>query len=376
MIRLIAWVVCIVTVILSMFAVANNMVILNSHITSIHNLVRKNTDASKEKFSPQFTKEKQGLKDVAFITMVKDEDDIIYQNLVWHFAVGFRKFVIFDNNSTDNTLLMIEKFIGETRDLATVFVINDPIEVHNQNKIITSGYRMAHEIWPEVKWFFPVDADEFWVFSQEPEMALAGIPDNVDVLSAIKLRYRPTDGYDYASDSNNFWHKLRYRDAGWSSFDEDSNKYNITPKVFLKYSKNFSLAMGNHYVVYNGPLSRKADENEGVEYHNDLYDVVYGSSDLYGIHLREYHMRSIEQTHKKFNNGLKAATMLGSPKKDSLRAGKHWIDYQNYLSSAGDPKAAAEMKFKKYGRPLNEGDVIDDPLAIDEAIKVYHKLLR
>lgn len=42
--------------------------------------------------------------------MVKDEEDVIFENLVWHFCVGFRKFIIVDNNSTDKTRILIEKF--------------------------------------------------------------------------------------------------------------------------------------------------------------------------------------------------------------------------------------------------------------------------
>jgi len=326
------------------------------------------------KFAAQFTEEKDGLKNTAYITMIKDEDDVIYENLVWHFAVGFRKFIIFDNGSIDSTIPLIKRFAQETKGLATVILVDDPIVEHNQNKIITSGYRMAHEIWPEVKWFFPVDADEFWVFSQKPAKALAMIPDKVDAVSVIRAKYYPSDDYDFMPKDDKFWHKLHYRDSRWAEFDADRNKYVIIPKMFLRYSDHFSICIGNHHVIYHGPLSVKADENSPILYYNIVDDVRYGAADLYGIHLREYHMRSPEQTHKKFTNGLRAASQLKETKKNSLRAGQHWLYYQHYLDKAKNAAEAAKAKFKTYYRSSEIDSVIDDPLPIDDAIKLYKKL--
>ncbi|MGI4775503.1 MAG: hypothetical protein ACRYE9_00995, partial [Janthinobacterium lividum] len=33
----------------------------------------------------------EGINNIALVMMTKDEEDIIYQNLVWHFSLGFRK---------------------------------------------------------------------------------------------------------------------------------------------------------------------------------------------------------------------------------------------------------------------------------------------
>jgi glycosyltransferase involved in cell wall biosynthesis len=197
-----------------------------------------------------------GIPNAVYISMVKDEEDIIYENLVWHFATGFRKFIIVDNNSTDQTPELIKRFAGETKNLATVIIIQDPIVVHNQHKIITAGYKAAHEIWPEVEWFFPVDADEFWIFSQDPKIALAKIPKNIDAVTAIRLRYYPSDDYATFPLEEKFWHKLHYRDSLWREFTPDRYQHFLVTKIFLRYSPNFSLASGNHFVIYKGLFSR------------------------------------------------------------------------------------------------------------------------
>jgi len=93
----------------------------------IKNAVKINLDYGDHisKKDVKFTKE--GIKNIALITMIKDEDDVIYDNLVWHFCIGFRKFVIIDNNSTDNTRLLVEKFKKQVASNANVVIIDDPI---------------------------------------------------------------------------------------------------------------------------------------------------------------------------------------------------------------------------------------------------------
>ena len=168
--------------------------------------------------------------------MVKDEDDIIYENLVWHFAVGFRKFVIVDNKSADKTLELIRKFAAETKNIATVIVMEDPIVEHNQYRIMTGSYHFAHELWPEAKWFFPVDADEFWVFSENQKSAINKIPNNIDAVSAVRNKYYPTLDYNDMPKTEKFWRKLHHRDNGWFEFDNDKCRYVSIPKIFLSLS--------------------------------------------------------------------------------------------------------------------------------------------
>ena len=54
--------------------------------------------------------------------MVKNEEDIIFENLVWHFATGFRKFIIVDNMSTDQTRNKIQEFSQLVKNHAQVLI--------------------------------------------------------------------------------------------------------------------------------------------------------------------------------------------------------------------------------------------------------------
>lgn len=367
----------ILSVIVITFSVIYLVITLNnnkySQTKTITDAMEARPERQNEIFTPQFTDAREGLRNISYISMVKDEDDIIYENLAWHFAVGFRKFILIDNNSSDKTKDLIQKFITETKELATVILVHDPITEHNQYKFITAAYRMSHEIWPEAEWIFPVDADEFWIFSKPPSETIASLPKWADAVNVVKTKYYPSEDYDTIKDER-FWHKLHYRNNKWSEIDEDQNqeKRIVVPKIFLRYSKYFSLSMGNHHVIYNGPFSIKSDEASRSMYENIIDDVRYASGDSYGIFIREFHMRSQKQTQKKFSNGLKAVELMPETNKVALRGGEHWHKYRNYLDQYSTPEEAAMAKFKNYYRYV---DIVDDKLPIDEALELYKKLI-
>ena len=343
-------------------------------VTIITQMSQQRFEVPSTRFTPYLVDDINGIPNAVYISMVKDEEDIIYENLVWHFATGFRKFIIFDNNSNDQTSLLIRKFAKETNGLTTVFIIDDPIVAYDQSKIMTIGYRMAHELWPEVEWFFPVDADEFWIFSQDPKIALDKIPKNIDAVAAIRLRYYPSEDYATFPLEEEFWHKLHYRDSLWREFTPDRYQHFMVPKIFLRYSSDFSLATGNHFVIYKGLFSIPADQEEQTLYHNPIIDVRYDAADKYGIFMREYHMRSIEQTKKKFTNALIAASKVEKNNKTALQPGTHWTNYKHYLAATDSPDEAAKLKFESYFQSVEEGKLIDDPLPIEQAFNIYEKL--
>ncbi|MDD5125424.1 hypothetical protein, partial [Methylovulum sp.] len=71
----------------------------------------------------------QVLENVAYISMIKDEEDIIFYNLLWHYELGLRKFFLIDNLSTDKTLQRIKLF-EKLFDDAEIFILHDPVIAH------------------------------------------------------------------------------------------------------------------------------------------------------------------------------------------------------------------------------------------------------
>jgi hypothetical protein len=90
---------------------------------------------------------------------VRDEEDILADNLRFHLAQGVDFFVITDNGSTDSTPVILERF----RDAGLVSVTREPGEdFHDRGREWVT--RMAQEAATEhgADWVVHGDADEFW----------------------------------------------------------------------------------------------------------------------------------------------------------------------------------------------------------------------
>lgn len=100
---------------------------------------------------------------IAIVTMVKDEEEYICEWLRFHMAVGVRKFIIYDNGSTDKTVeiirstvpseaLIIIPWAGRMIDVSTGSPINNQI-LAVANAILNYG--------PFFRWMTFIDVDEF-----------------------------------------------------------------------------------------------------------------------------------------------------------------------------------------------------------------------
>lgn len=90
--------------------------------------------------------------------LVRNEDDIIRENIEYHLKNGVDYFIITDHHSRDKTLSIIEEY--EKRGIAEVRV--EPSEEHHQAQWVTSMARRAFEK-HGADWVINNDADEFWV---------------------------------------------------------------------------------------------------------------------------------------------------------------------------------------------------------------------
>jgi hypothetical protein len=105
-----------------------------------------------------------GLAGAALLMRVKDEDDILPQNLRHHHRMGFRRFFILDNGSTDGTAEAIAAFRAEAQD-SLVFSAIDPIVANRPGEKLNALAAFAQvylsaEARP-AEWLFFLDADEF-----------------------------------------------------------------------------------------------------------------------------------------------------------------------------------------------------------------------
>lgn len=270
------------------------------------------------------------LPSVAFITMIKDEGDIILTNLSWHYRLGFRKFIVIDNASTDHTRTEILLFRQRFPE-AVLIIIDDPITAHLQAEFTTGALRLACAIWPDLKWVFPVDADEFLCLEQPLETLLAAVPDDIDTLIFPKSFYKPVREEPPADDHTPLFQAIRYR----TPLTMQSSK------MAVRAHPHYRIDQGNHTVSHNG-----------------LYPEAMGAYHL-GGHYREFSIRSLRQFRQKVINGgqaILAAELLNKPD----IGGSHWRRwYADYLSQG---EAFFPKLFASYTQPRDR--LIYDPLPI------------
>lgn len=299
-----------------------------------------------EKTETVFSRE--GVNEVALIEMVKNEEDIIFENLVWHFVLGFRKFIVIDNLSSDNTKQEIERFAELSKNYAKVFIIDDPVFEHIQSRITTGAYDFARSVWPEVKWVFPVDADEFWITKKPLRDIINNIPVDAEVLQSTVIKYRPHIDYYEFEEAIKFYDKLHY--LSYEVFSPPG------VKIILKAQDCIKIGQGNHDAI----RTNCGDGSQLKIYHG--YQL--------GIDLHEFKLRSVEQTHNKFSRSMASnlkARELGLIKDTD---GIHTYQYINYIDRYGDK--AGEYKFNESFVDLDYA--IDDPLPIGAAIDLFYEI--
>ena len=93
------------------------------------------------------------LKIVATI-LAKNEEDIIAENIEHHIEQGVSQFIVTNNNSTDHTRSIVEKYPEVAE------IIDEPGDNHHQSKWVTRMAKMACKLNPD--WIVHLDADELW----------------------------------------------------------------------------------------------------------------------------------------------------------------------------------------------------------------------
>jgi glycosyltransferase involved in cell wall biosynthesis len=86
--------------------------------------------------------------------LAKNEEDIIGTNIEHHINQGVTHFIITNNNSTDKTRQIVEKYPE------VVEVIDEPGTNHNQSAWVTRMAHVACKLDPD--WIVHFDADELW----------------------------------------------------------------------------------------------------------------------------------------------------------------------------------------------------------------------
>lgn len=331
----------------SMFLELNPQAKMIRHALSLDDAIQENQNLEFLRSNPISVQIKQDpYQDAALIMVFKDEEDIIFENLCWHYTLGLRKFFLMNNASQDTSLEKVEKFQKIVGKDVSVFILQDPITEFIQGDKITGAIKFVQEVFPNLKWALPTDADEFWCPVASLEDIFSRVPEDVDAIFCRPSFYHSSNPKTFLDleAKKPFYENLTVK----TSFNPYSpNEQRIGKSIIKLPLKNRVLA-GNHFIISQGtqPVGN------------------YLSGNALGIHLREYSIRSFNQFKKKVvNKGIAKEKAV----QQGLRFATIHLTEERYRLYKQYGDVYLEKEFEKaITAPLNS---CEDPLPIEEAIE-------
>jgi glycosyltransferase involved in cell wall biosynthesis len=170
-----------------------------------------------------------------FMTLLlRDEQDIVRENLDFHLAQGVDRVIVTDNGSADRTVEILREY--EAR--GSVSLLHEPTDDYSQGRWVTRMARMAAT--DGADWVINNDADEFWwPRSGTLKETFERLGDGVGVLVAHRTNFvpRPEDG-------RAFWERMTLRER--VSLNPLGKP--LPPKVAHRADPEITVVQGNHRV--------------------------------------------------------------------------------------------------------------------------------
>lgn len=223
--------------------------------------------------------------------LVKNESDIIAQNIKTHQALGVDAFVVMDNDSNDGTREMLEDLKKEYE-----ITVIDEKGAYNQKKWMTRLAKEAKSIY-KADWVINNDADEFWIPHQ----------------GGLKESLRFKGGVVWVARSNMLMQK---EDTSW----EDA-RFQVHNHVKYRYGTPNELlgVIGRKTIVNPHGLFQINSGNHSAE-----HIAVHKKREIESLHIYHYPYRGYAQFERNIQN---RAVLLD--KNPLIKMGKHykrWVE--------------------------------------------------
>lgn len=270
---------------------------------------------------------------IGYVTMVKDEEDIILFNLVWHYHLGLRRFFVIDNLSGDRTPELVQLFAARFPD-AMVLMLRDPVVAHFKGRKVSGACQFMRTLWPELQWIALLDADEFLCPCAPLASILDAVEAEVEAVVVPRSVYRLTTE-EAASGTEPFFHRITQRQA----------LSHLSNKIIVRAAVAHDISQGNH---------RLAEPNR-------LYSSFRYASSL-ALTMREFPVRSFGQFSRKVINGGTAVAAALDAGFENVGGG-HWAGQHATFKAQG--LAGLKKKFLADIQASGTQTLMDDPMPLD-----------
>lgn len=235
---------------------------------------------------------------IVMTLLVRDEEDILQQNIDYHLSQGVDFFIATDNLSVDSTTRILKDY--ESR--GKLHYILEASDNYNQHEWVTRMARLAYNKY-DADWVINNDADEFWWPRDNTTIkaALSSLSKDVNVV----LAQRSNMVYIGSDNTLPFYMNMIYRDL----YSTNPLGAPLPPKCAHRASQQVVVEQGNHRV--SGIGEQKLD--------GDIIEIFH------------FPIRTKKQL---INKILKGGAAYSRNKELPVEIGRTWRDlYKQYQSS-------------------------------------------
>jgi hypothetical protein len=167
--------------------------------------------------------------------LVRDEEDIIEENIEFHLLQGVDFFIVMDNNSRDKTKKILKRY--EEQGVLKYYFKED--DIFKQEEWVTFMSKEATTVY-NADWIINNDADEFWFpkYNKSLKEVFEGLGRNKNLLVAERSNFIVIQN----ESSTPFYSTMIYKEI----LSKNPKGIRLSPKVAYKASSSIVVSHGNH----------------------------------------------------------------------------------------------------------------------------------
>ncbi len=270
--------------------------------------------------------------------LVRDEEDIIEENIKFHLNQGVDFIIATDNGSVDKTRKILEKYEKK----GALMIIDEPKQDYSQMDWVNRMGKIAFEKY-KADAIFHCDADEFW-FAKNGSLKdeIAKIGQDVLIVNLINVLLEDRNGNEKFPESAIYAVTNPAQAANLMNDSKNKNLYlfKYPPKVMFKTEKGLlNVTQGNHSISKSDKKTKRITQKKSENI------VIY-----------HFPIRSKSNFFTKVINGGKS---YENNKKFDESVGFHWRRwYKSYREDGLEDEYKKIILTKDKARKLIEGKIV------------------